>query len=71
MATSYGLDLSGLESRQRVENLSFSKMSRPALEPTEPSIQWVPGFFPMGKMAGMRSSPLTATQCWGYEWMEL
>jgi hypothetical protein len=61
MATSYGLDRSGLEPRQRLENLFSPKLSRPALEPTQPSIQWVPSFFPMGKVAGMWSSPLTAT----------
>ena len=71
LATSYGLDRSGLESRQRIENLPSRKLSRPALEPTQPSIQWVTGFFPMVKVAGMWSSPLTATECWGYEWMEL
>jgi hypothetical protein len=30
----------------------FSKMSIPGLEPTQPPIQWVPGFFPGGKVAG-------------------
>ena len=53
MTTSYGLDRSGLESWQRVENLSSPKLPRLALEPTQLSIQWVPGFFPMGKVVGM------------------
>jgi hypothetical protein len=30
----------------------FAHLSRPALGPTQPPIQWIPVFFPGGKLAG-------------------
>jgi len=38
IATGYGLDDSGIESRWRRD---FPHLSRPALDPTQPPIQWV------------------------------
>jgi hypothetical protein len=49
IATRYGLHGSGIESRWRRD---FPHPSRPALGPTQPPIQWVPGLFPAGKAAG-------------------
>jgi hypothetical protein len=43
IATRYGLDGPGIESRWGGD---FSQPSRPALGPTQPPIQWVPGLFP-------------------------
>jgi hypothetical protein len=48
IATRYGLDVPGIESRW---GRDFPHPFRPALVPTQPPIQWVPGFFPGGKAA--------------------
>jgi hypothetical protein len=49
IATRYGLDRSGIESRW---GRDFQHPSRPALGPTQPPIQRVPGLFPGDKVAG-------------------
>jgi hypothetical protein len=40
IATGYGLDGPGIESRW---GRDFSQTFRPALRPTQPPVQWVPG----------------------------
>ena len=40
IATAYGLDGPGIESRS---GRDFPHLSRPALRSTQPSVQWVPG----------------------------
>jgi hypothetical protein len=49
VATRYGLDGPGIESRW---GRDFPHPSRPALGPTQHPIQWVQGLFPGGKAAG-------------------
>jgi hypothetical protein len=41
--SAHGLDDRGLESRQSLGIFLFTTMSIPALGPTQPPIQWVPG----------------------------
>jgi hypothetical protein len=55
IATDYGLDDRAIGVRVPVgsRTFAFSMSSRPALRPTQPPIQWVPGLFlPSGKVAG-------------------
>jgi len=40
IATGYGLDGAGIESRW---GRDFPHLSRPTLRPTQPPVQWVPG----------------------------
>jgi hypothetical protein len=49
IATRYGLDGPGIESRWRGD---FSQPSRLALGPTQPPIQWLAGLFPGIKRPG-------------------
>jgi hypothetical protein len=49
IATRYGLDGPGIESRWRRD---FPQPSRPAVGPTQPPVQWVSGPLPGGKAAG-------------------
>jgi hypothetical protein len=45
---SYGLDDLGFESQQELGVFIFTTVSRPALGPTHPPIQWVPAAFSLG-----------------------
>jgi hypothetical protein len=49
IATGYGLDGLGIESRCGGD---FPYPSRLTLGPTQPPIQWIPGLFAGGKAAG-------------------
>jgi len=55
----YGLDSRRFDSRRGL-GIFLVTMSRPALVPTQPPIQWEPGAVSLGgKMAGAWSWPLT------------
>ena len=49
IATRYGLDGPGIESRW---GRDFTHLSRPALGPTQPPVRWVPVFLPGVKRPG-------------------
>jgi hypothetical protein len=54
IATSYGLDGSGIESRW---GRDFPHLSRPALGPTQPSVQWIPSFHGVKERQGSDADP--------------
>jgi hypothetical protein len=54
IATGYGLDSPGIESRWRRD---FPHLSRPALGPTQPPVEWVPGISRGIKRTGRGADP--------------
>jgi hypothetical protein len=61
IASRYRLDGPGIESRW---GLKFPHPSRPALEPTQPPVQWIPGLFPTVKRPerGVGHPPLSKAE---------
>jgi hypothetical protein len=60
-----GWMIEGFESRQGLGIFLFATVYRPALEPTQPPIQWVPGALSLGvKRPGRESdhSPLSSAE---------
>jgi hypothetical protein len=68
IATSYGLDGPGIECQW---GRDFPHLSRPALGPTQPPVQWVPGLLRRQREAGAWSWPLTPFLYHGPERVEL
>jgi hypothetical protein len=72
IALEYRLDDWGFDSQQGLEIFLFTTASIPALEPTQPPIQWVPGALSLGvKRPGREadySSPYNAEvkNAWSY-----
>jgi hypothetical protein len=42
----------GVRSPAGAKDFSLASVSRPALGPTQPPVQWVPGVLPLGYAAG-------------------
>jgi hypothetical protein len=59
-STGWTIGVLGFDSRRGLGILLFTTAHRTALGPTQPPIQWIPGFFPGGKAAGAWSWPLTS-----------
>jgi hypothetical protein len=72
IALGYGLDVRGFESRWGLGILLFSTVSRPALRPIQPPIQWVPQELSLGiKQPGREvdhspPSSIEAKKAWTY-----
>ena len=67
IATRYWLDIPGIESPGEGGWRDFPHLPRPALRPTQPPIQWVPGLFPGAKRPGrgVDHSPLSSAKVEG------
>jgi hypothetical protein len=72
IALGYGLDDQGFESRQGLRIFLFATMSRTALGPTQPPIQWVPGALSLGvKLPGHETDHSPPSSAEVKEWVEL
>ena len=68
IATRYGLDGPGIESRWKRD---FPHPSRPALGPPQPPVQWVPGLSPGVKRPGCGADHPPSSKRRGHERVEL
>jgi len=68
IATGYGLDGPGIESRWRRD---FPHLSRPALRPTQPPVQWYRVFLGGKKRPGRDAGPSPTSSAVGHERVEL
>ena len=68
IATGYGLDGPGIESRWGRE---FPHLSRPALGPTQPPVQWVPSLSRGKERPGRDADPSPPSSAVGHERVEL
>jgi len=68
IATGYGLDGPGIESRW---GRDYPHPSRPALRPTQPPVQWVPGLSRGKERSGRDADPSLPSSAAGHERVEL
>jgi hypothetical protein len=68
IATGYGLDGPGIES-QWAQN--FPHLSRPAVGPTQPPVQWVAGLSRVKEQPGRDADPSPTSSAVGHERVEL
>jgi hypothetical protein len=68
IATGYGMDGPGIESQWRRD---CPHLSRPALGPTQPPVQWVPGLCRGKERPGRDSDPSPPSIAFGHERVEL
>jgi hypothetical protein len=66
--TGYGLDGPGIESRW---GRDFLHIFRPALGPTQPPVQWVPGLSRSKERPGRNADPTPPSSAVGHERVEL
>jgi len=68
IVTGYGLDGPGIESRWERD---FPHLSRPALGPIQPPVQWVPGLSRGTERPGRDTDPSLPSSAVGHERVEL
>ena len=68
IATGYGLDGSGIQSRW---GRDFPHLSRPTLGSTQPPVQWVPGLYRGKERPGRDADPSPPSSAVGHERVEL
>ena len=68
IATGYGLDGPGIES---LWGRDFPHLSRPALGPTQPPVQWVPGLSRGKERPGRDADPSPRSSAFGHERIKL